>query len=143
MKKMNFVFRSRVFNIVNSRMGLMIFAMLLLVGFGFNTVSAQYVSTEVAVTRLQNVSKELTKSRETLQNTGDQLAINRVNLELLIVSGMLTDLKEGATVKTTVDKFIGQPNKIGGQDYRMASDDPKSDYMKNWLNDNVLKLLKL
>jgi hypothetical protein len=143
MKKMNFVFRSRVFDLVNSRMGLMIFAMLLLVGFGFNTVSAQYVSTEVAVQRLQTVSKELTKNVGALQNTGDQLAINRGNLQLLIVSRMLTDLKEGATVKNTVDKYIGHPNKIGGQDYRMASDDPKSDYMKNWLNDNVLKLLKL
>jgi hypothetical protein len=143
MKKMNFVFRSRVFNLVNSRLGLMIFAILLLVGFGFNTVSAQYVSTEVAIQRLKGASEALTKNWETLQNTGDQLAINRGNLELLVVSRMLTDLKEGATVKNTVEKYIGYPNKIGGQDYRIASDNTKNDYMKNWLNDNILKLLKL
>lgn len=121
----------------------MIFAVLFFVGFGFNNVSAQYVSTEVAIAKLQEISRNLTKNKETLQNTGDQLDINRGNLKLFIVSRMLTDLKEGATVKNTVVKFIGSSGKIGGTDYRIASDDPKDDYMKNWLNDEILKKLKL
>jgi hypothetical protein len=79
---------------------------------------------------------------EILKNSGDQLAINRGNMKLLIVSRMLTDLKEGASVKNTVEKYIGSPNVVGSQDYLMASDDPKGDYMKKW-KDEILQMLKL
>jgi hypothetical protein len=143
MKKMNLFFLSRVKNGMNYRKGLMIFTMLFLFGFGFNTVSAQYVSTEVAITKLQDVSKDLTKNWQALQNSDDQLAISRGNQKLLIVSRMLTNLKEGATVKNTVEKFIGLPNQSDRADYGMAIDGPKNGFIKNWLNDEILKMLKL
>lgn len=142
MKKMNFVFRSRVFDLVNSRMGLMIFAMLLLVGFGFNTVSAQYVSKEIAIQRLKGASEALTKNWETLQQTGTEVAKERATLKLSIVSKMLTDLKEGAAVKTIVDKYIIFPGTTNVKDFQIG-DNPKSGHNTGWLKDEILQLLKL
>ena len=49
MKKMNLFFLTRVLDGINSRKGLMTIVLIFLFGFGFNTVSAQYVSTEVAI----------------------------------------------------------------------------------------------
>jgi hypothetical protein len=142
MKKMNFVFRSRVFDGVNSRKSLMIFAMLFMIGFGFNTVSAQYVSTEVATQRLRDASADLTKNWETIQQSGNEQAIERAGLKLSVISRMLTDLKEGAAVKTIVDKYMINPGKTTVKDFQIG-DDPKNGHYTGWLKVEILEMLEL
>jgi hypothetical protein len=142
MKKMNFVFLSRVLEGVHSRRGLMLLLMLFLIGFGYNTVSAQYVSSEVAVSRLKQTSMDLTRNWEAIQQSGDQVAIERATLKLDVVSRMLTNLKEGATVKATVEKFISFPSNANHADFQIG-DNPKTGQKTGWLKDEILQLLRL
>jgi hypothetical protein len=142
MKKMNLFFLTRVFDGLNSRKGLMTFILLFLFGFGFNTVSAQYVSTEVAINRLKDASREITKNYEALQNSGNQEAFQKAQLKLDYLTKFLVDLKQGASVKNTVNKYIGFPNTVAVKDFQLY-EDPKNGHHTGWLKDEILKMLKL
>lgn len=116
--------------------------MLFLFGFGYNTVNAQYVSKEVAVSRLQDASKELTKNWVTVHNSGDKVAIEKADLKLSYVSKMLTSLKEGASVKDTVNKYIASAGNMNVTDAQLQSNS-KSSNATGWLKDELLEMLSL
>lgn len=142
MKKMNLIFQTRGIQGVISK-GLMIFAMMFLFGFGFNTLSAQYVSVDEALVNLTNANIEIMESMESLQQSGNTAAIERATLKQSYLRAMIQELKSGSTVSETVKKFIvTEESSTTTLDFQLGNSN-KSVADTNWLKDEILELLEL
>ncbi len=141
MKKMNLIFHTRAIGAKLSK-GMMIFAMLFLFGFGFNTLSAQYVSVDEALANLTNANIEIMENWDDLQQSGNTAAIERATVKQHYLRAMLLELKEGSTVSETVKKFIATEGTTAGNlDYQIGN--AKSGVDLTWLKNEILELLEL
>lgn len=148
MKKINVFFLSRVFDGVAARKGLVIFAMLFLFGFGYNTVNAQYVSSEVAIQKLTAANIQIMNNWEALQQSENTVEIQKATMKQGYLRAMIADLKGGLTVNKLVDKWFVKPNSTQVQGFQLT-DDPKFKHenaigLNNaWLNGEILEMLEL
>jgi hypothetical protein len=144
MKKMNFVFHSRVLSGVKLRQGLTILTMLLvfLFGFGFNTVSGQYVGKQEALSRLTQANISIMQSWESLQKSGNTVAIERAGIKQSVLRAMIQDLKMGSSVGDLVKKYVSNQSNSGNvMDFQRKGGKSVDDLA--WLNEDILKLLEL
>jgi hypothetical protein len=143
MKKMNFVFHSRGLCGVKLRQGFTILTMLFvfLFGFGFNTVSGQYVDKEEALSRLTQANISIMQNMESLQKSGNMLAIERAEIKQSVLRAMIQDLKAGFSVADLVNKYVG--NQSGSVSVSSFQHKGKSVVDRTWLNEDILKLLEL
>lgn len=137
MKKMNLIFHTRAIGAKLSK-GTMIFAMLFLFGFGFNTLSAQYVSVDEAFAKLTSANIEIMNNWEALQQSGNTVAIQRAKTKQTYLRSMIQDLKKGATVKQVVETFVGTPTKTQGNVIQLSNSKELI-----WLKYEILELLEL
>ena len=141
MKKMNLIFHTRAIGAKLSK-GTMIFAMLFLFGFGFNTLNAQYVSVDEAFKNLTNANIEIMENWEALQQSGNTVAIERATLKQYYLRAMIQELKIGSTVLETVRKFVGsEGSTLGNLDYQLVNGKPGSS--TDGLKEEILELLEL
>jgi hypothetical protein len=143
MKKMNFVFHSRVLSGVKLRQGLTILTMLVvfLFGFGFNTVSGQYVSKQEAMSRLTQANISIMQSWESLQKSGNTVALERAGIKQSVLRAMIQDLRNGSTVGDLVKKYVSNQSNSGNVGDIQTKG--KSVVDRTWLNEDILKLLEL
>ena len=144
MKKMNLIFHTRGIQGVISK-GLMVFAILFLFGFGFNSLNAQYVGVDQAFAKLTDANIEIMENWENLQQSGNTVAIEKATLKQFYLRAMIQELKIGSTVAETVKKFIvtneGESLK-GGTDAQLGGD-ARGGADTTWLKDEILELLEL
>jgi hypothetical protein len=140
MKKMNFVFRSRVFDLVNSRMGLMIFSLLLLFGFGFNSANAQYVSDQDAHTILVKEVVSVDDNMDTFVSSGNTTEVERAEFKIQVLKTMVENLEKGFTVRQVIEMTIGSPAGTATMtDAHLANKQGSN----QWLIDEILEMLTL
>ena len=141
MKKMNLNFTFRILPGMKISKAIMSLAVLFLFGFGFNTISAQYVSKDEAYVRLTNANVEIMKNWESLQQSGNVVAIQKAKQKQFYLRAMIQELKSGSTVKETVEKFIGTKDHTTGlTDLQLNS---KANRGLAWLRDEILNMLEL
>ena len=142
MKKMNLIFHTRAILGAKISKGLMVFAMLFLFGFGFNSLNAQYVSVDEAFAKLTSSNIEIMENWENLQQTGTAAAIERARLKQYYLRAMIQELKKGSTVAETVEKFVGTEGSTKGNlDYQLSN--TKQGVNMTWLKEEILEMLEL
>lgn len=139
MKKMNFL--SRVLGGKKVRKSLMIFSLLLLFGFGFNTANAQYVSEQEAITVMVEEVLTLDKNMEVLVSTGNTIEVEKAEFKIKVLKTMVEKIEEGNSVKQTIDMTIGSASGTSTMaDHHLASG---KDGRNDWLIDDILEMLTL
>ena len=123
----------------------MIFSLLLLFGFGFNTVNAQYVSEQEAITTLTQEVISLDDKMQSL--TGNTAEVEKAEFKIKVLKSMVEKIEEGNNVKQTIDMTIGVTNStstIGGTSNLAANQLSRAkDGRYNWLIDDILEMLTL
>lgn len=141
MKKMNF-FLTRVLDKVTYSKGLLTFAMLLWLGFGLNTVSAQYVSSNVAIQRLTQANLDIMNTYDMTLKSGNTVAITRADILQSVYRQMIQDIKAGASVTETVKKYVGTGGLTPSIVYSTVVYTRGSQDLA-WLKNEIINLLKL
>lgn len=142
MKKMNFL--SRVLGGKKVRKSLMIFSLLLLFGFGFNTANAQYVSEQEAVTLMVQEVLSIDKNMEVLVSTGSTTDVEKAEFKMKVLKSMIDYIENGNTVRQAINMTIGvegdssiTPTMLDSQ---LAS---AKDGRNDWLIDDIIEMLTL
>ena len=142
MKKMNLNFTFRDSHRMKLGRGLVLFAILFLFGFGMNSISAQYVSKQVAFDNLTKANIKIMENWESIQQSGDQVAIERAKLKQAYLRMFIQELKKGSTVAEVVDKYIADDNDVIVYDYQLGAPNKDGDDT-GWLKDEILEMLEL
>lgn len=137
MKKTNFL--SRVLGGRKMKKGLMIFSLILLFGFGLNSVNAQYVSSQEAIDVLTQEVISVDKNMDQIISSGNTVEVQRAEYKIKVLKTMVVDLESGLSVKKVIDKTIGVSNNLSKTDAQLANKEGSN----QWLIDDILELLTL
>lgn len=118
----------------------MIFSLFLLIGFGFNSANAQYVSQQEAITILSQEVVSLDKNMDALISTGNTTAVQRAEFKIKVLKTMVESIEKGNAVRKVIEMTIGDPNGTSTMTDAQLRNKQGSN---QWLIDDILEMLTL